>query len=231
MEAGVVVGCQVTPVQASLGVGPRGRAGYPALPAPAGGPSRRLLKPGDAQPPRPGADRCPPQTTWRTWSRFSTSAARPEARLSTRCSRPPCLPGEVLAQPVPRPSRDGCRWPASELLPRGPAPPAGRCLGPGGWRAPGPGWPYRCGPAEARASPCRQCGSPETPKQPRAAPGPEQGPGRDSGAGAWSGGRPGQRVPAGTAAAAWASPSRPVPAPVQREGCNQETLAGAERGL
>ena len=40
-----------------------------------------------------------PQITWLTWSRFSTREGRPEARLSTPCLQPPCLPDEVLSFP------------------------------------------------------------------------------------------------------------------------------------
>ena len=41
------------------------------------------------------------QITWLTWWRFSTREERPEARPSIPCSRPPCLPDEVLSDPDP----------------------------------------------------------------------------------------------------------------------------------
>lgn len=93
------------------------------------------------------------QITWLTWSRSSTSEGRPEARLSTPCSQPPCPPGEVPTHPGSHGhSGSVCFCPASGLLFMGPrarlgVPGREPSAGPGspllsGRWAPGRAWPW-----------------------------------------------------------------------------------------
>lgn len=94
----------------------------------------------------------PLQITWLTWSRSSTSEGRPEARLSTPCSQPPCPSGEVPTHPGSHGHSGSVFFcPASGLLFMGPR---ARLGVPGREPSAGPGSPLLSGRwAAGRARP------------------------------------------------------------------------------